>query len=250
MTCVRWLIDGYNVIRRSPELGARERESLEAGRRALCELLEPGRAGPPRSSSPWSSTGPVEAGPPAWQGCASSFPARGRPPTGCSLAWRPRRAAPWSRATARCFAPRLASRRRRPSPRRRFSRGSRRWAQRGDEADRRGTRMRTVTSPKPASQAQEGQSAPAREESPRPPRSRCSAALKGSVGSPRESRSGDPAQAAWSLARANRREPGRPTPSRLAGAADQVLATLQVAVSRRRCRDPPWSPRSPGRDPG
>jgi predicted RNA-binding protein with PIN domain len=39
---VRWLIDGYNVIRRSPELSARERESLEAGRRALCDLL--GRA--------------------------------------------------------------------------------------------------------------------------------------------------------------------------------------------------------------
>ena len=36
---MRWLIDGYNVIRRSPELGSRERESLEAGRRALCGLL-------------------------------------------------------------------------------------------------------------------------------------------------------------------------------------------------------------------
>jgi len=36
---VRWLIDGYNVIRRSPELSARERESLEAGRHALCRLL-------------------------------------------------------------------------------------------------------------------------------------------------------------------------------------------------------------------
>ncbi len=36
---VRWLIDGYNVIRRSPALGAKERESLEAGRRALCALL-------------------------------------------------------------------------------------------------------------------------------------------------------------------------------------------------------------------
>jgi predicted RNA-binding protein with PIN domain len=39
MNCVRWLIDGYNVIRRSPDLVSRERESLEAGRRALCELL-------------------------------------------------------------------------------------------------------------------------------------------------------------------------------------------------------------------
>jgi predicted RNA-binding protein with PIN domain len=36
---VRWLIDGYNVIRRSAELEAHERESLEAGRRALCRLL-------------------------------------------------------------------------------------------------------------------------------------------------------------------------------------------------------------------
>lgn len=36
---VRWLIDGYNVIRRSPELGAAERKSLEAGRQALCRLL-------------------------------------------------------------------------------------------------------------------------------------------------------------------------------------------------------------------
>jgi predicted RNA-binding protein with PIN domain len=42
MDRMRWLIDGYNVIRRSPELSSRERESLEAGRRALCELL--GRA--------------------------------------------------------------------------------------------------------------------------------------------------------------------------------------------------------------
>ena len=36
---MHWLIDGYNVIRRSPELQDRERQSLEAGRRALCELL-------------------------------------------------------------------------------------------------------------------------------------------------------------------------------------------------------------------
>jgi predicted RNA-binding protein with PIN domain len=36
---MRWLIDGYNVIRRSPELHARECESLEAGRRALLDLL-------------------------------------------------------------------------------------------------------------------------------------------------------------------------------------------------------------------
>jgi len=36
---MRWLIDGYNVIRRSFELHARERDSLEAGRRALVDLL-------------------------------------------------------------------------------------------------------------------------------------------------------------------------------------------------------------------
>ena len=36
---MRWLIDGYNVIRRSTELHERERESLEAGRRALLDLL-------------------------------------------------------------------------------------------------------------------------------------------------------------------------------------------------------------------
>ncbi|HET7877111.1 MAG TPA: NYN domain-containing protein [Methylomirabilota bacterium] len=36
---MRWLVDGYNVIRRSSELAARERESLERGRRALIGLL-------------------------------------------------------------------------------------------------------------------------------------------------------------------------------------------------------------------
>jgi predicted RNA-binding protein with PIN domain len=36
---MRWLVDGYNVIRRSPELRARELQSLEAGRRALTDLL-------------------------------------------------------------------------------------------------------------------------------------------------------------------------------------------------------------------
>jgi len=36
---VHWLVDGYNVIRQAPELADRERESLEAGRRALCRLL-------------------------------------------------------------------------------------------------------------------------------------------------------------------------------------------------------------------
>lgn len=36
---MHWLVDGYNVIRREPALAARERESLEAGRQALCRLL-------------------------------------------------------------------------------------------------------------------------------------------------------------------------------------------------------------------
>jgi len=36
---MRWLMDGYNVIRRAPELKSREQESLEAGRQALCALL-------------------------------------------------------------------------------------------------------------------------------------------------------------------------------------------------------------------
>ena len=43
---MRWLIDGYNVIRRSPELRAREAESLEAGRRALLHLLARARREP------------------------------------------------------------------------------------------------------------------------------------------------------------------------------------------------------------
>ncbi|MFQ5898980.1 MAG: NYN domain-containing protein [Candidatus Methylomirabilia bacterium] len=36
---MRWLVDGYNVIRRAPELAVRERESLQAAREALCHLL-------------------------------------------------------------------------------------------------------------------------------------------------------------------------------------------------------------------
>ena len=36
---MRWLIDGYNLIRRDPDLRDREIESLEAGRRALLHLL-------------------------------------------------------------------------------------------------------------------------------------------------------------------------------------------------------------------
>jgi predicted RNA-binding protein with PIN domain len=36
---VRWLVDGYNVIRRDPELHGHDAESLEAGRSALLALL-------------------------------------------------------------------------------------------------------------------------------------------------------------------------------------------------------------------
>jgi predicted RNA-binding protein with PIN domain len=36
---MRWLVDGYNVIRRDPDLRGREAESLEAGRRALLGLI-------------------------------------------------------------------------------------------------------------------------------------------------------------------------------------------------------------------
>jgi predicted RNA-binding protein with PIN domain len=36
---MRWLIDGYNVIRRDPDLRAHEAESLQAGRSALLALL-------------------------------------------------------------------------------------------------------------------------------------------------------------------------------------------------------------------
>ncbi|MCI0546912.1 MAG: NYN domain-containing protein [Candidatus Rokubacteria bacterium] len=36
---MRWLVDGYNVIRRSPELRSRECESLESGRQGLAGLL-------------------------------------------------------------------------------------------------------------------------------------------------------------------------------------------------------------------
>jgi predicted RNA-binding protein with PIN domain len=36
---MRWVLDGYNVIRRDPELRGREAESLEAGRAALLGLV-------------------------------------------------------------------------------------------------------------------------------------------------------------------------------------------------------------------
>jgi predicted RNA-binding protein with PIN domain len=43
---MRWLVDGYNVVRRDPDLRAREAESLEAGRRALLHLLARARRAP------------------------------------------------------------------------------------------------------------------------------------------------------------------------------------------------------------
>jgi len=36
---MHWLVDGYNVIRHAPDLARRERESLAAGREALCRML-------------------------------------------------------------------------------------------------------------------------------------------------------------------------------------------------------------------
>jgi len=43
---LRWLIDGYNVIRRDPDLRAHEAESLQAGRTALLRLVaDAARAG-------------------------------------------------------------------------------------------------------------------------------------------------------------------------------------------------------------
>src|SRR2546429_9359788 len=36
---MRWLVDGYNVIRRAPGLRAHEEESLEAGRTALLRVV-------------------------------------------------------------------------------------------------------------------------------------------------------------------------------------------------------------------
>ncbi len=43
---MRWLVDGYNVVRRDPDLRAREAESLESGRRALLHLLARARRPP------------------------------------------------------------------------------------------------------------------------------------------------------------------------------------------------------------
>ena len=43
---MRWLVDGYNVIRRDADLRAREAESLEAGRRGLLHLIARARRPP------------------------------------------------------------------------------------------------------------------------------------------------------------------------------------------------------------
>jgi predicted RNA-binding protein with PIN domain len=40
MARMLWLIDGYNVIRRDPDLHSHEAQSLEAGRRALIQLVK------------------------------------------------------------------------------------------------------------------------------------------------------------------------------------------------------------------
>jgi predicted RNA-binding protein with PIN domain len=39
MDAMRWLVDGYNVIRRAPDLAGLERKGLEAARTALCRRL-------------------------------------------------------------------------------------------------------------------------------------------------------------------------------------------------------------------
>jgi hypothetical protein len=36
---MHWLVDGYNVIRRTPDLAAAEQDGLAAGRESLCHLL-------------------------------------------------------------------------------------------------------------------------------------------------------------------------------------------------------------------
>src|SRR5260370_816308 len=43
LPAVRWSSDGYNVIRRDPDLRAHEAESLEAGRKALLRVLAQAR---------------------------------------------------------------------------------------------------------------------------------------------------------------------------------------------------------------
>lgn len=60
---MRWLVDGYNVIRRSPELASRERESLAAGREALlARLAAAHRASGDRFTVVFDGAGPASAG--------------------------------------------------------------------------------------------------------------------------------------------------------------------------------------------
>lgn len=42
---MRWLVDGYNVIRRDPDLRAEEERSLDSGRKALIRLLSDAASG-------------------------------------------------------------------------------------------------------------------------------------------------------------------------------------------------------------
>src|SRR3972149_473919 len=83
---MRWLVDGYNVIRCDPGLAAHEGESLEAGRDALCRLLADAartsgdqftivfdrgrRSGPITSSPGW----PVQESP--WSPTTASYDKR------------------------------------------------------------------------------------------------------------------------------------------------------------------------------
>jgi predicted RNA-binding protein with PIN domain len=61
---MRWLVDGYNVIRRSPELHSREREGLAAGRAALLTWLRAAhRASGDRFTVVFDGAGPASAGP-------------------------------------------------------------------------------------------------------------------------------------------------------------------------------------------
>ena len=63
---MRWLIDGYNVIRRDPDLRAHEAESLQAGRTALLRLVaDAARAGGDRFTVVFDgalAAGPAGAG--------------------------------------------------------------------------------------------------------------------------------------------------------------------------------------------
>jgi predicted RNA-binding protein with PIN domain len=66
---MRWLVDGYNVVRRDPDLRAHEAESLEAGRRALLHLLaRAGRAPQDEFTVVFDGARPSGSGAPAATG--------------------------------------------------------------------------------------------------------------------------------------------------------------------------------------